>query len=287
MFVVVLAVSTLINSEPIKSFVSCKTVCFSNVSMAKELNSVNYCLVTCTEHAVNVISTVVCYKTACPVNFDIVVETINVTLLSTYRFVSLKVPHCISPTVISISKLPLHLARPPATLSVWSSPSSASSPPSPSTYHFSKIPFSSPLSLLLPTPPSPSSSQSALSLSPSSSSASPSQSTFFFPSPPSTSSTSTPSLLQLSATLPLLSLSPSPLRKSVSCNYCCAYNSLFLQTALMFFITLLFNVILNFQSTKMILGFTIFSIFILVILIYAKFFTKFSLNLTYNITQHR
>ena len=58
----------------------------------------------------------------------------------------------------------------------------------------------------------------------------------------------------------------------------------------MIFIILLFNVILNFQSTKMILGFnifSIFSIFILFVLIYAKFYTKFSLNLTYNITQHK
>ena len=37
----------------------------------------------------------------------------------------------------------------------------------------------------------------------------------------------------------------------------------------------------------MILGFNIFSIFIQFILIYAKFYTKFSLNLTYNITQHK
>ena len=49
-------------------------------------------------------------------------------------------------------------------------------------------------------------------------------------------------------------------------------------------ITLLFNVILNFQSTKMILGV---KIFILFILIYAKFYTKFILILTYNITQHK
>ena len=46
-------VSTLINSDPVKLFVTCKTVCFNNVSMAKEFNSVNYCLVTCTEHPVN------------------------------------------------------------------------------------------------------------------------------------------------------------------------------------------------------------------------------------------
>ena len=45
--------------------------------------------------------------------------------------------------------------------------------------------------------------------------------------------------------------------------------------------------ILNFQSTKMILGFNIFCIFILFIWVYAKFYTKFSLNLTYNITQHK
>ena len=46
-------VSTLINSDPVKSFATGKIVCFSNVSMAKEFNSVNYCLVTCTEHPVN------------------------------------------------------------------------------------------------------------------------------------------------------------------------------------------------------------------------------------------
>ena len=116
-------VSTLINSDPVKSFVTCKTVCFSNVSMAKEVSSVNYCLVTCTEHPVNVISSVVrksvvSYRTACPVDFNIVVKIINVTLLSTYRCISFKNPHRISPTIISISELPLHLARPPATLSV-------------------------------------------------------------------------------------------------------------------------------------------------------------------------
>ena len=181
-------VSTLINSDPVKSFVTCKTVCLSNVSMAKEVNSVNYCLVTCTEYPVNVISSdvrksVVSYRTACPVDFYIVVKIINVTLLSTYRCISFKNSHRISPTIISISELPLHLARPPATLSICSSTSSASSPPSPLTQQFSKIPSSFPSSLLLPPPSSTSSSQSALSLSPSSP-ASPSQSTFLFPSPP-------------------------------------------------------------------------------------------------------
>ena len=63
-----------------------------------------------------------------------------------------------------------------------------------------------------------------------------------------TSSTLTPPLLHFSATLPSLPLSPSPLRKSVSCNYYCEYNSSSLQTALMIFITLLFNVVLNFQA---------------------------------------
>ena len=55
----------------------------------------------------------------------------------------------------------------------------------------------------------------------------------------------------------------------------------------MILITLLFNVILNFQSIKMILGLNIFSSFILSILIYAKFYTNFSLSLTYYISQHK
>ena len=119
-------VSTLINSDPVKSFVTCKTVCFSNVSMTKEFNSVSYCLVTCTQHPVNIISSVVresvvSYRTACPVYFNIVVKTIKVTLSSTYHCVSFKIPHHISPTVISVSELPLHFARPPATLSICSS----------------------------------------------------------------------------------------------------------------------------------------------------------------------
>ena len=137
--------------------------------MAKEFLSVNYCLVTCTERPVNVNSSVVkksvvSYRTTCPVDFDIVVGTINVTLLWTYRYVSFKIPHRITAIVISILELPLHSARSTATFSVFSSPSSASLPPSPSTHQFSKIPSPSPLpsSLLLPPPPSASSSQSAL-----------------------------------------------------------------------------------------------------------------------------
>ena len=55
----------------------------------------------------------------------------------------------------------------------------------------------------------------------------------------------------------------------------------------MIFFILLLDVVLMFDGTKMVLGFNIFSIFILFILIYVKFYTKFSLNLTYNITQHK
>ena len=121
------SVSVLISSEPVKSFVSCKPVCFSNVSMAKEFDSVNYYLVTCTEHPVNVISSVVrkslvSYRIAYPVDFDIVAETINVTLLFIYRCVSSKILHRIIPTVISILDLPSYSARSSATLSVYSSP---------------------------------------------------------------------------------------------------------------------------------------------------------------------
>ena len=122
-------VSGLISSEPVKSFVTRKPVCFSSVSMAKEFNSVNYCLVTCTKHLVNVNSSivkksVVSCRTACPVDFDIVAKTVNITLLCTYCCVSFKIPHDITPTVIFILELPLHSARSPATLSVCSSPSS-------------------------------------------------------------------------------------------------------------------------------------------------------------------
>ena len=95
--------------------------------MAKEFNSVSYCLVTCTEHPMNCISSVVrkpvvCYRAACPVDFDIVVITVNVTLLCNYRCVSFKIPHRIYPTLISILELPSHSARLSATLSVCSSP---------------------------------------------------------------------------------------------------------------------------------------------------------------------
>ena len=82
------SVSALISSEPVKSFVTCKPVCFSNASVAKEINYVNYCLVSCNEHPVNINSSVVgksvvSYRTACPVDFDIVVEIKSLTLLCT------------------------------------------------------------------------------------------------------------------------------------------------------------------------------------------------------------
>ena len=56
--------------------------------MAKEISTGSYCLFTCTEHPVNVnlsfmkIS-MVSYITACSADFDIVVETVIVTVLCT------------------------------------------------------------------------------------------------------------------------------------------------------------------------------------------------------------
>ena len=55
----------------------------------------------------------------------------------------------------------------------------------------------------------------------------------------------------------------------------------------MVLISLLFNVILNFQLTKVILSFNTFGIFILFILIDAKFYTNFSFNLKYHISEHK
>ena len=109
-------VTALISSKPVKSFVTCKPVCFSNVSIAINFTSDNYCSVTCAEHPVNVISStvrksVLSYRTACPVDFGIVVQIANVTLLCTYRYVSFKINHHITPTLISILELPLHSAR--------------------------------------------------------------------------------------------------------------------------------------------------------------------------------
>ena len=98
------------------------------------------------------------------VDIDIVAQAVNATLSCIYRCVSFKIPHCITPTHISTLELPSHSARSLATLSVCLSPSSASSPPFPSTHYFPKISFPSilPSSLLLAPPPFASSSQSAL-----------------------------------------------------------------------------------------------------------------------------
>ena len=74
-------VSALINSEPVKSFVTCKLVSFSNVGIANDFNSVSCCSVTYIEDPVNAISSTVkkffvSYRTACPVAL-IVVQTVN------------------------------------------------------------------------------------------------------------------------------------------------------------------------------------------------------------------
>ena len=44
----------LTSSVPVKSFVICKLICFSNVSIVKNFNSGNYCSAICTEFPVNV-----------------------------------------------------------------------------------------------------------------------------------------------------------------------------------------------------------------------------------------
>ena len=109
-------VSALISSEPVKSFVMCKPICFSNVSIAKNFNSVNYCSVTCTKNSVSAIASAVSYRAACPVDFAIVVQTVNVTLSCTDCCVSIEIRHRIAPTFIFILELSLHSAISPATL---------------------------------------------------------------------------------------------------------------------------------------------------------------------------
>ena len=115
-------VSDLINSAPAKSFDTCRPVCFSNVSMTKAFHSVNYSLIICTEYPLNVISSVASYRAACSVNFGIVVQAVNVTLLCIYRCVSFKISHHIASTLISVLENPLHFTGSPSTLSVWLSP---------------------------------------------------------------------------------------------------------------------------------------------------------------------
>ena len=56
--------------------------------------------------------------------------------------------------------------------------------------------------------------------------------------------------------------------------------------ALNMLITLLLHVTLNFQSTKVILTFNIFSVFILITLIYMKFYTNLSRRLTKYVNEH-
>ena len=128
---------------------------FSNFSRAKNFDSVNYCSITCTEHPLSVISSavrisVVSYRTACPIDFDIYVKAVNITLLCTFCCVSFIICHRIIPTLISILEPPLHSARPPATLLVCLSPSLAPSQPLVSKTPFPSAPLSS---LLLPLPP--------------------------------------------------------------------------------------------------------------------------------------
>ena len=65
--------------------------------MFKEFNSVDYCLDTCTEHPVNVNSfvvrkSIVSYKTACLADFDIAVETINVTVVFPSKYLIALLP---------------------------------------------------------------------------------------------------------------------------------------------------------------------------------------------------
>ena len=296
-------VSTLINSDPVKSFVTCKTVCFSNVGMAKEFNSVKHCLVTCTEHPVNVISSVVrmpvlSYRTACPVHFDIVVTVINVTLLFTYHRVSFKIPPRISPTVISVSELSLHLARPPATLSVCS-PLSASS----ILKNTILIPnilaiTTTTISIIIAICESCYYHHHHLHhhhnqlchyhlhhhhhhlLHPHNQLSSfhhhhqrhQHEHNHYFNSWPIYHHCHCRHYHQEGQSLVIIVVN----------------TTVFLSKQLfMIFFILLFDVILMFDGTKMVLGFNSFSIFILLILIYAKFYTKFSLNLTCNITWHK
>ena len=69
----------------------CKTICSSNVFIAKNFDSVNHCFVTCTKHTVNVISSAVSYRIACPVYLDIVVSVVNVTDSCIYCCFSLEI----------------------------------------------------------------------------------------------------------------------------------------------------------------------------------------------------
>ena len=75
-------------------------------------------------------------------------------------------------------------------------------------------------------------------------------------------------------------------QKLVLCNYSYEHKDVFLQASFRMLITLLFHVILNFQSTKLILAFNIFSIFNLIVFIYMKRCTKSSRRLRNYLNQH-
>ena len=100
-------VSVLVSSEPVKYFVMYKSVCFSDFSIAKKINSEKYCSVTCIERSVNVVSSVVrksivSYRTACSVDLNIVMQTVNVTHLRIYLSAFLKKHLYITYTLISL-----------------------------------------------------------------------------------------------------------------------------------------------------------------------------------------
>ena len=76
-------------------------------------------------------------------------------------------------------------------------------------------------------------------------------------------------------------------RKSIFYDYNYEYKGVSLQAPFSMLITLLFHVLLNFHSTKMILVFNIFSIFNLITLTYTKCYTNLSRNLTNYINQQK
>ena len=76
-------------------------------------------------------------------------------------------------------------------------------------------------------------------------------------------------------------------RKSVFYDYNYKCKGVFLQASFGMLITLLLHVVLNFQSTKIILAFNIFSIFNLITLTYTKCYTNLSRNLTNYINQQK
>lgn len=88
-------VSVLVSGGPVKSFIVMrKSFENSNFIKAKTFNSGSYCSTVCTERSVNNISfavrkSVVSCRIACPVEFDIVVQTVNINLttVSLYKYV--------------------------------------------------------------------------------------------------------------------------------------------------------------------------------------------------------